>query len=284
MSDASIDYSVNSPSSTPATPEPRLVAPPQPPLSPNSASNILGGRPDIDAALLRTIANGLISTIRTREDRHKQEAEQLRSTIEDMQKRIEFFTGYYETAPDGYIENNHRFPTFTIPIPGSNGMSNPAKWIKLMEDGRVAGYSEVQGPSDLPTITDMYLTQSFNSTDPYEPMPCWFRRMLTGDSAHYHTLREEVRKLDNWAHLAEISRYRKLEDDICEAQSQINSLRADIEGWTQAKELCEGRIAAGRTPDLVAHLEGQQARHIGLRGQVRRPHWKDFKNGRGRPV
>ena len=66
--------------------------------------------------------------------------------------------------------------------------------------------------------------------------------MLTGDTAHYYTLREAVGKLDNWAHLAEVSHYRKLEDDIVTAQTQINSLQADIKGWTQAKELCEGRL------------------------------------------
>ena len=108
-----------------------------------------------------------------------------------------------------------------------------------MEDGWVAGYSEVQGPSDPPTITDMYLNPSYHSTDPYEPMPCWFHRMLTGDPAQYYTLREAIGKLDNWAHLAEVTRYRKLEDDIVTAQAQVNSLRADIKGWTQAKELCE---------------------------------------------
>ena len=281
MSDVSIDFSTNSPASTPPTPEPRLVPPPQPPLSPNSAANILGGRPDLDAAILRTVAQGLISTIRAREDRHQQEATRFQSALEDLQKQVEFFTNTHETTPEGYIENNHRLPNFTIPIAGSNGLSNPAKWIKLMEDGRVAGYSEVQGPSDPPTITDMYLHPSYHSTEPYEPMPCWFRRMLTGDPAQYYTLREAIGKLDDWAHLAEITRYRKLEDDIVTAQAQVNSLRADIEGWTQAKELCEGRLAGARTHGLVAHLEGQQARHIGLRGQVRRPNWKDR---RGRPI
>ena len=112
-----------------------------------------------------------------------------------MQKQVEFFTNTHEMTPEGYIENNHCLPNFTIPIPGSNGLSNPAKWIKLMEDGQVAGYSEVQGPSDPPTITDMYLHPSYHSTDPCEPMPCWFRCMLTGDPAQYYTLREA---LESW--------------------------------------------------------------------------------------
>ena len=134
---------------------------------------------------------------------------------------------------------------------------------------------------DLPTILEMYLSPSYHSTEPYEPMPCWFCHMLTWDIAHYYTLREAIGKLEDWAHLAKVSCYRKLEDDIVTAQAQINSLRADIEGWTQAKELCEGRLAVACTHGLVAHLEGQQAHHIGLRGQIRCPHWK---NRQGHPI
>ena len=110
-------------------------------------------------------------------------------------------------------------------------------------------------------------------------MNCCF--VTTGYPTHYYTLREAVGKLDDWAHLAEASHYRKLEDDIVTAQAQINSLRADIKGWTQAKELCEGCLTWAHTHGLVAHLEGQQACHIRLRGQVHCPHWKD---GRGRPI
>ena len=140
MSDASIDLSTNSPVSPPSTPEPRLAPPPQPPLSPNSTANILGGCPDLDAAILQTVAQGLISTIRARENHHQQEAAHLQSALEDLQKQVEFFTNTHEVAPEGYVKNNHRLPTFTIPIPGSNSLSNPAKWIKLTEDGQVAGY------------------------------------------------------------------------------------------------------------------------------------------------
>ena len=41
----------------------------------------------------------------------------------------------------------------------------------------------------------------------------------------------------------------------------------DIKGWTQAKELSEGHLAGACTHGLTAHLEGQQAHHIRLRGQ-----------------
>ena len=85
------------------------------------------------------MAQGLISTIRTRENCHQQEAAHLQSALEDLQKQGEFFTNTHETAPEGYIENNHHLHTFTIPIPGSSGLSNLAKWIKLTEDGWVAG-------------------------------------------------------------------------------------------------------------------------------------------------
>ena len=68
-----------------------------------------------------------MSTIRARENCHQQEVAHLQSTLEDLQKQVEFFTNTHEMAPEGYIKNNHHIPTFTIPIPGSNGLSNLAK-------------------------------------------------------------------------------------------------------------------------------------------------------------
>ena len=139
-------------------------------------------------------------------------------------------------------------------IPGSNDLSNPAKWIKLTEDGQVAGYSEVQGPSDMPTFSEMYLSPSYHSTDPYQPMPCWFCHMLTGDPAHYYTLREAVGKLDDLAHLTKVSHYRKLEDDIVTAKPKSTpsgqTLRAGLRPRSSVMDALLGLVPMVLLPIL----------------------------------
>jgi hypothetical protein len=283
MSDVSINYSVESRGASPAPSSgPTLVAPPRLSISPNSANNIMEARDDLDAATLRGIAEGLVATIRGRDALHRTERARLTSRVEGLEQRLQHYTDIFDRAPPGYIDNGSHFPNFTIPIPGSGGLSTPAKWIKLMDDGRVAGYSQDQGPSDFPTIADIYLAPVYDSSTPFEPLPHWFRHLLNGNNAQYHQLREAVAALNDWAHLAEIKRYKQLEDDICQAQAQINSLRADIEGWSQSKDLCEGRLAAGRTHEQVAHLQGQQARALGARGGTARR--ARFMDGRGRRI
>jgi hypothetical protein len=283
MSDVSINYSVESRASSPAPSSgPTLVAPPRMSISPNSANNIMEARDDLDAATLRGIAEGLVATIKGRDAMHRAERARLTSRVEGLEQRLQHYTDIFEQPPPGYVNNGTRLPAFTIPIPGSGGLSTPAKWVKLLDDGKAAGYSQDQGPSDLPTIADIFLSPSYDNTGPFEPLPHWFRHLLNGNNAQYHQLREAVGALDNWAHLAEIKRYRQLEDDVNQAQSQINSLRADIEGWSQARDLCEGRIAAGRTHEQVAHLQGQQPRQLGARGGTARR--ARFMDGRGRRI
>src|SRR5579859_2340101 len=275
MSDMSVNFSNESRASSPG---PTLVPPPTLSISPHSAQAIVDGNPDLDAITLRGIAEGLVATIKSRDAQYRQERNHLAARIEGLEKNLEHYTNTFETAPPGYIENGSRFPEFTIPIPGSHGLSSPAKWIKLLDDGRVAGYSDTSGRSDLPAIADIYLVPVYDGHTPFEPLPSWFRRLLLGNDAQYNLLKEATQGLEQWAHMAEVKRYRGLQDDIEQAQAQINSLRADIEGWSQSKELCEGRLAAGRTHEWVAHLQGHESRQLGMRGGPRRARF-----GRGRP-
>jgi hypothetical protein len=213
---------------------------------------------------------------------HRANQARLTSQVEGLEQRLQHYMDIFKKAPPGYVDNGDRFPAFAIPIAGLGGLSTPAKWIKLMDNGCVAGYSQDQGPLDLPTIADIYLSPAYDSSTPFEPLPHWFCHLLNGNNAQYHQLREAVGALDSWAHLAKVKRYRQLEDDICHTQAQINSLHADIEGWSQSKDLCEGWLAAGRTPEQVAHLQGQQTRQLGARGGTARQ--AQFMDGCGHRI
>src|SRR6266436_1431593 len=133
----------------PATAENHLLALGQ--LSPRSVRA---------ADTYRSIINRLVVTSEARthcynQDLAAQEADH-KKKLDDHEEMIEFLEarliGYIDTfsqPPAGYVENG-RLPTFTIPVGG--GLSNPAKWVKKLDDGRVAGYTAEDGPHDLPHV------------------------------------------------------------------------------------------------------------------------------------
>src|SRR6266403_2496136 len=128
----------------------------------------------------QSIINGLIITSEVHSHRHHQELvakeEDHKKKLDGLNKTVEFLeahlVGYITTfsqPPEGYIENGC-LPTFTIPC--GNGLSNPAKWVKKLDDGRVAGYSTEDGPHDLPHVCEIYASPRYMA-DPAEPLPHW---------------------------------------------------------------------------------------------------------------
>src|SRR6266478_6453384 len=145
----------------PATAENHLLALGQ--MSPRSVRSAIASH-DLPADTYRSIINGLVITSEAHTHRHgldlvAQEADH-KKKLDDREETIEFLeaclVGYIDTfsqPPTGYVENG-RLPTFTIPVGG--GLSNPAKWVKKLDDGRVAGYTAEDGPHDLPHVCEIY--------------------------------------------------------------------------------------------------------------------------------
>src|SRR6266446_887647 len=148
-------------------------------MSPRSVRSAIASH-DLPADTYRSIINGLVVTSEARthrfhQDLAAQEAEH-KKKLDDHEETIEFLeahlVGYIDTfsqPPEGYVENG-RLTTFTIPCGG--GLSNPAKWVKKLDDGRVAGYSTEDGPHDLPHVCEIYASPKYTA-DPAEPLPHW---------------------------------------------------------------------------------------------------------------
>src|SRR6266436_6831247 len=125
-------------------------------MSPRSVRSAIASH-DLPTDTYRSIINGLVVTSEARTHHYHQEMaaqeESHKKKLDDHEETIEFLeaclVGYIDTfsqPPTGYVENGH-LPTFTIPVGG--GLSNPAKWVKKLDDGRVAGYTTEDGPHDL---------------------------------------------------------------------------------------------------------------------------------------
>src|SRR6266436_2862153 len=132
-------------------------------LSPQSVCNAIATT-NLDPPALRAIIDALVETsnschqqyqhqIRTQNQEHKAVIDKLEEDLEYAQSWLLDYQETFVKAPDGYLTND-RLPTFTIPL--GEGSDVPTKWIKQLDDGRVAGYSEHDGTGDLPYVKEIY--------------------------------------------------------------------------------------------------------------------------------
>ncbi len=124
----------------------------------------------------------------------------LEETIEFLEAHLISYIDTFSQPPASYVENG-RLPHFTIPC--GNGLSNPAKWIKKLDDGHVAGYSTEDGPHDLPHVCEIYATPK-HTADPAEPLPHWLHETLQGPAPGYATLLDAVKDMDDWGLEADV--------------------------------------------------------------------------------
>ena len=250
------------------------------PVSPRTVDNILHGPDDIDAATLRGIASGLVSTIKEREIRYQGQHQARRTRIDQLEGRLKHYQEVFDTAPEGYVENDDKVPSFSIPY--GDGLFLPAKWVKQLNDGHIAGYMARDGPSDQPFITEPYATPSYNYEEPAMPLPFWYMHLLNGPSTKFAALRKATAAEDDWGLLGEILRYRELNDHIILRQNQLHILEQEIEALQENHEMSQFRLEGARAHRRVSHLQRMSVQEHGGKGS-----WKktaSARSVRGCPV
>src|SRR6266850_4353541 len=155
LSAGSINLSNVSPTESSAPlPIPRPATPAPPAMSPRTTHSILASNPDLDAVLLRSIANGLLTTIASRETDTAMQYHRFTERIKGLEDRVLHYEETFEWPPEGYILNDGRVPYFRIPC--GNGLSRPAKWIKLNGNRTVSGFADTDGPNSNPHVAELY--------------------------------------------------------------------------------------------------------------------------------
>src|SRR5579863_1381733 len=96
-------------------------------------------------------------------------------------------------------------------------------------------------------------------------MPSWFFFLLNGPTLSFHTLCFAVAELDNWGDIAEIERYRHLND------TKLDQVRAQLFLAEERLQGCRHCIKATCISDKVGHLEGCAHAHFQL-GRKSQPH------------
>jgi hypothetical protein len=144
-------------------------------------------------------------------------------------------------APKGYIINDGHIPHFYIPL--GDGVFCPAKWVKRLEDGRVAGYHNGQGPNESPYIIDLYAqadTIGHGEENLIELLPAWFRALLLRPSGDFIHLQHEIEDLYDWGLAQEISPFCELNTEATKLTLQVEvlyeELDATCDAWTVSKK------------------------------------------------
>jgi hypothetical protein len=161
--------------------------------------------------------------------------------------------GDSEEAPEGYEENNGRVD---ILVPVQDGYHHPAKWVQRLDDGRVALLTGLCNKEE-PYIADLYASPNHNNNNPINALPSWFMDYLVASAPTYNILKEAVAQHHNWAYLAEVERYRRLDKELGELNNELRILQAK-RGWVEERlSTCQGRMEGARIPARVGHLERQ---------------------------
>ena len=229
------------------------------PLSPRSAQACADQFDGLTADMLRGVVRGLVATLHKRDTERFAEGNKYKGRIQELEDRIrkEFEVSYdMHTPPDGFEANDERRAPYAR-VPDKDGYLVQPKWVKYLEDGRVAAYAMGTPIDSMPYIVDIYAEPSLDDEDePFEPMPHWFRAALHTDDAHFQVLYKEVYKMASWGIAAEIKRHRDLHRVIDALAKKIELMSVDLEGARQSADLCEYRLQAARAHKYAEHCQG----------------------------
>ena len=193
------------------------------PMSPRTVANTLANHSVLDAAMLRVITRGLIATIRERKAKSFEERNKYVGRINQLEDQLnEQAKKVYDdnTAPEGFEENdNLKAPVSRVP--DGKGDYIVPKWVRFMDDGRIAAYAFGAPKDSLPYVIDLYAEPHLDDEVPFNPMPHWYRAILNTDEARFQVLYCETAKKGHWGHLAELKRHRGTSRTVRDLQARI---------------------------------------------------------------
>jgi len=251
-------------------------------MLPRTIQSTLAANDNIDTTLLRTIANGLLTTIANHETNTAMQFHRFTKQVKGLQDCILEYEETFERAPEGYVLNNGRVPHFRIPC--GHGLFRPAKWIKLNDNGTVSGFADTDGPKSTPHIINLYAQQDDQYTEegdvkPALPLPLWFRFLLVGPTVDFALLHNALVDLDDWGLTHEVHHYHNLDRKFSDLCIKLEQMQVDLNALSQA-------CAASKTQLLLARASEQvkKLKNIPRKPQATRSAWKRKSSGRGRPV
>ena len=233
-------------------------APPVP-LSPRSAQACADQFDGLTTDMLRSVVRGLVATLRKRDIERFAECNKQKSRIQELEDTLkkQFEVSYdMHTCPDGF-EANDKCRAPYVQVPDKDGFMVSPKWVRYLDDGRIAAYAMGAPIDSMLYIVDIYAKPSLDDEDePFEPMPQWFRAAMHADEAHWQVLYKEIYKMAQWGIAADLKRHQDLHWVIDGLAKKIEFMQVDLEGAWQTADLCEFRLQAAWAHKYAEHCQG----------------------------
>jgi hypothetical protein len=138
-----------------------------------------------------------------------------------------------------------QYPRLKINI--GMGLHRPVKWIKLLDEGTVAGFCNDNGPGSSPHILKIY-TQPYLTPEPAEPLLPWFKTILLGPLPMYHNFVQATGELDDWGIKADIQQFCNMDALLQEANNEVQKWEAYAMAFAHTCQLCKSHLKAVHAP------------------------------------
>jgi hypothetical protein len=221
-------------------------------LSPQTIATTLQSQLDINATLLHSIANSLLQTIANCKTEVAITTKQYEDQLHSLKQKVLHYKATFNEPPEGYILNARQVGNFTIPV--GEGLYQPAKWIRLNDDGMISGYSTTQGPNKQPYIINLYAEPNHSSDTHLDTLPPWFRHLLTGPGGDFFILQNMVGNLDDWGLAHEITHYQEINNEITALAMKFQTYQWDIDAARASLMLCESHLMFTHAAECVEGL------------------------------
>jgi hypothetical protein len=222
------------------------------PLSPRTIHTTLQTQTNIDNEMLHGIAN-LLQTITNREASTSVATKHYKDCLHHLEQKVLHYEQTFNEPPEGYEVNDGKVTNFHILVSG--GLYQEAKWVRLNDDGTVSGYHSGQGPNERPYVIDLYTAPDYSVDSPLEPLPAWFRHMLTGPGGDFQILQEAMADTRDWGYTREIACYRMLDDEVTTVAVKIEEYQHDLDAACTHLGSCESCLTLARAAERVATLQ-----------------------------
>jgi hypothetical protein len=249
------------------------------PISPHGAAFLTEGNlHQNNTMLLVNIIRSLTTTIKSQEETHKAAISSFDDTIARLDKKVKNYEDTFSTPPEGYVENNSHYPSLHIRV--GKGLYQPAKWIKQLDNYRVATLCDTDLGSSSPTITDVYATPSHTSS-PVKPLPGWLLDLLTGNPSMYSLVQNAAGELYDWGVTTDIDRFCIAHNQMVNTYKQADSYTAQAKAHFCTKASIQSRLKLAKVAEDLNHLKGLSDHRALNEGNVIRSGWKKPNYARG---
>jgi hypothetical protein len=154
------------------------------------------------------------------------------------------------TVPPGFEHNQGQVAT-AVPI--GEGQMVVLEWIKSVGNGQVELLAGRE-PGEPTYVIELFLRPNYTET-PTDTVALWFLALLTGQDGSFHTRIEAAQCLDNPAAVAEIYRYRCLNQECTELTSKLNRVSDALSAIQDQLDSCRCCLEWAQIPVLLWHLE-----------------------------